>query len=118
MGSVQAITQGGIVLDCVTSNNNTVTGNTIFNTKLYDAIYVGGNNNVIQKNIIVAAGQSGVHIDSSLGGGAGNTITNNTITEACAGLLLSPGVLNVIKPNTFNAVFITTYQNPTCGPLQ
>jgi parallel beta-helix repeat protein len=116
-GNTVTDTQGGIVLDCATSNNNIVTGNKIFNTKGYDGIYIGGNNNMVQKNTISGAGQSGIHVDTSLGGGGGNTVTGNTITDSCAGLLTSPGVLNILRPNTYSSVFITVFQNPTCGPI-
>jgi hypothetical protein len=116
-GNTITDTQAGIVLNCATSNNNVISGNKIFNTKGYDAIYVAGNNNLVQKNTIMGAGEAGVHIDSSRGGGLNNTITNNTITEACAGILTSPGLTNTIKPNTFSGVYIATFASATCGPL-
>ena len=37
-------------------------------THLYDGIYVCGNNNPVQNNIIVSSGQSGVHLDTSCNG--------------------------------------------------
>lgn len=72
------------------SNNNTATGNTVFNSS-----------------------GSGVHIDSSCveGGGAtgtGTTVSSNTINEACAGVLTGNNSGNNIGTNTsYNAVQVS-----------
>jgi len=113
-GNTIADTQIGIYLPCPNTNCNiTVTGNKIFNTKLYDAIDVQGGGNTIKNNTIVGSGQSGVNLNAA----NGNTVTGNTIMESCAGILASAVTTNTISPNTYSGVFLETFVNPTCGPL-
>jgi parallel beta-helix repeat protein len=110
--------QTGIYLAAVPgANNNTITGNKIFNTSLFDGIYIGGSNNIVEKNTIVGSGQSGIHLDSRYGSGAGNTVSGNTGTEACAGILSSGHATNSVQANTFTAVFLTTFNSAACGPI-
>jgi hypothetical protein len=71
----------------------TVSGNKIFGTGYYDAIDVCTNDNSITGNTIFNSAESGVHLDSSCAGasvptGNTNTVNSNTILEsACAGIL-------------------------------
>ena len=45
-----------------------------------------------------------------------NTITGNTINEACAGILLGMGLGNTVTPNTFMNVGNTTLAGDSCSP--
>lgn len=108
--------QVGIYLDNH-ATNNTILSNTIFNISSYDGIYVSGNNNIVKSNRIAGAGQSGVHLDTSRGGGLNNTISGNSIMDSCAGILSSPGAVNIVQGNSFSGVFLTTFSNAMCGPI-
>ena len=97
---------------------NTVTGNKIFNIKLYDGIYVCGDSNVIQNNTIDGAGEAGIKVDNSCDGATANnnSLTSNKINESCAGFLMN-GAFVSTSGNTFSNVFGNEFFAPTCGPL-
>jgi hypothetical protein len=63
---------------------------------------------------------AGIHIDSTCtesGGPTGNntTVTGNSISEACAGVLLGNGSGNTSTPNTLFNVPVTTKAGDTCA---
>jgi putative cofactor-binding repeat protein len=129
-GNTIANTQGGIVLDnffCSSvpntpnSDSNVVSSNKIFNTQLYDAVYVCGNSNTVKSNTIQGAGESGIKLDNSCDGGpsgSNNTITSNTINESCAGILTNPATFgNTVSGNTSTNVGNTALSGTLCGPL-
>jgi len=129
-GNTIANTQGGIVLDnffcssfpnAPNTDSNVVSSNKIFNTQLYDAVYVCGNNNTVKGNTIQGAGESGIKLDNSCDAGpsgSNNTITSNTINESCAGILINPATFgNSVSGNASTNVGSTTLAGTLCGPL-
>jgi parallel beta-helix repeat protein len=106
-GNTVGNTQCGIAL--YSASNNTITKNQIFASRVNDGIYICGNGNVVQSNRISGSDDAAIHLDNTIaacsGLGNNNTVTLNTINEACAGVLLPPGTTgNSITPNTFNSV--------------
>jgi hypothetical protein len=98
--------------------SHTITGNKIFNTRVYDGILMYGDSNTITNNIVVASGESGIHFDATYAGGSNNTASGNTITEACAGVLSSGAVTgNKLSANNYNSVFSPTLKAASCGPI-
>ena len=103
-GNTIADTQVGIVVDSVfcntTSGNadgNTVTGNKVSQTHLFDGVYVCGNFNLVQANTIASASEAGMNIDGTCRPGTSgffNTVQGNTTNEACTLTLQDPGVLD------------------------
>jgi parallel beta-helix repeat protein len=95
-----------------------VTGNKIFGTSTFDAIDVCTNNNTITGNTIFNSSESGIHLDASCGGtGTGNSVSANTILEsACAGILTDPGAGTVGLNNVFYTVpFPVTSSTSLCS---
>jgi hypothetical protein len=100
-----------------TGDGTIIKSNHIGGTQNYDAIDLCSNGNTVQSNVIYGSAQDGVHADDSCGGtGNNNTITNNTINEACAGILLGTGTTNTTLPNTFLNVANTTLAGDVCTP--
>jgi hypothetical protein len=94
-----------------------ITSNHIGGTQNYDAIDLCSNGNIAKSNIIYGSAESGVHADDECPSGTGNnnTITNNTINEACAGILLG-GTGNTFTPNTLLNVINRTLTGDSCTP--
>lgn len=92
--------------------------NHIGGTQNFDAIDLCSNGNTVENNIIYGSAQDGVHADDSCGGtGSSNTITGNTINEACAGILTGTGTSgNTVSPNTFMNVANVTLAGDVCTP--
>ena len=62
--------------------------NNVVGTQVYDGIDACSNSNTITNNTVFGSTESGIHLDSSCGGtGKNNSVTFNTINEACAGIL-------------------------------
>jgi hypothetical protein len=102
-----------------TANNTTIRSNHVGGTQIYDAIDLCSDNNVAQSNFIYGSAQSGIHLDDECppSQGNNNTVTGNTINEACAGILLGTGTGNTTTPNTFLNDTNTTLSGDTCTPL-
>jgi len=81
----------------------TINSNHIGGTQTLDGIDLCGATETAKSNIIYNATQSGIHLDDTCGGGSGSgdTVTGNTVSEACAGLLLGTGSPNTTAPNTY-----------------
>ncbi len=94
-----------------------ITSNHIGGTQNYDAIDLCSNGNIAKSNIIYGSAESGVHADNECPNGTGNnnTITDNTINEACAGILLG-GTGNTFTPNTLLNVINRTLTGDSCTP--
>jgi parallel beta-helix repeat protein len=93
----------------------TITTNKVSGTQIFDAIDVCSNSNTVKSNIIYGSTEAGVHMDDTCGGtGNGNTVTNNTINEACAGILLGTGTNPTPVPNTYFNVTKTTLAGDVC----
>jgi parallel beta-helix repeat protein len=103
-----------------------VTGNKVFGTSTYDGIDVCTNNNTVTGNTIFNSAESGVHLDASCSGTGNNNIaTGNTILEsACAGILADAGTNgNNTTPDTYYTVpFPVTSSTGSCpfvaGPVR
>ncbi len=102
-----------------TANGTVVTSNHIGGTQLYDAIDLCSDGNTAQSNVIYGSSQDGIHVDGECppSTGSGNSVTRNTINEACAGILLGTGGSNTTAPNVFLNVANTTLAGDTCTPL-
>jgi hypothetical protein len=102
------------------ADNTTITSNKVSGTQLYDAIDLCSNHNTVRSNMLFGSSESGIHIDDTCSGngnltGNNNTVTNNTINEACAGILTGTGTTgNTISPDTFFNVTNTTQAGDTC----
>ncbi|MFZ0479983.1 MAG: hypothetical protein WAL71_12610 [Terriglobales bacterium] len=84
-----------------------------------DAIDLCSNNNSATSNTVYGSTQDGIHSDDTCSSGAvvsgnNNTITGNTINEACAGILLGTGTGTTSSPNTFYNVTNTTLAGDAC----
>ena len=100
-----------------TGDGTIITSNHIGGTQSFDAIDLCSNGNKVQSNVIYGSSQDGIHADDSCGGtGNNNTITGNTVNEACAGILLGTGA-NTIGTNTFMNVANTTLAGDVCSPV-
>jgi Right handed beta helix region len=99
------------------ADDTVITSNHIGGTQTYDAIDLCSSGNTAETNVIYGSAQSGVHVDDSCGSGNNNTVTKNTINEACAGVLLGTGSNNTVSPNTFANVTNTTQAGDSCSPL-
>jgi parallel beta-helix repeat protein len=116
-------TQFGIVVysdGALPADNNKITGNHVSATHLDDGIDLCSNGNTAQNNIVFSSDGAGIHIDSTCtesGGPTGNntTVTGNSISEACAGVLLGNGSGNTSTPNTLFNVPVTTKAGDTCA---
>ncbi|HUA16036.1 MAG TPA: NosD domain-containing protein [Verrucomicrobiae bacterium] len=100
------------------ADETTITTNKVQGTQIFDAIDVCSSSNKVTSNQIYGSSESGVHIDDSCGSGNSNTVTGNTINEACAGILLGSGSGNITTPNTYGNVTNTTLAGDVCpAPL-
>ena len=107
-GNTVSNTQSGIVLlsgfGCNAgsphSDNNTVTANNVTGSHLFEGIYVCGNNNVVQNNIINSSDEAAVDVDTSCNlpgvSGNNNTVTLNKINEACGGVMIDPAAVGTV----------------------
>jgi parallel beta-helix repeat protein len=104
-GNTVGKSQFGIATDTSSSfvaDHNAIRTNTILGTRIFDGIELCSNNNTVASNTISSSDEAGVHLDSRCGGtGRGNSVTRNTINEACAGILAGTGTSgNSTSPNT------------------
>lgn len=102
-----------------TANGTIIRSNHIGGTQNFDAIDLCSDNNTAESNTIYGSAQSGIHVDDECAPstGSGNTVTSNTINEACAGILLGSGTGNTTAPNTFSNVTNTTMAGDVCSPV-
>jgi len=103
----------------LTANGIVVTSNHIGGTQLYDAIDLCSDGNSAKSNPIYGSSQDGIHTDDTCppSTGSSNTVTGNTINEACAGILLGSGSGDTTAPNSFLNVTNTPLAGDTCAPL-
>lgn len=92
VGNTVGNTQFGIAIasDPVlgAADSATIRNNNVFGTILFDGIDLCSNKNVAVGNNVVDSAESAVHFDDTCGAtGNQNTVSGNTINEACAGLL-------------------------------
>ena len=97
------------------ADNGTIQGNRITTTRVFDGIELCGSSNAVTGNTISGSDESGVHIDSTCGAVASNTVSQNTINDACAGILVGTGAgSNTIGTNNFYNTRNTTLIADTC----
>lgn len=95
------------------ADGNTITQNKISQTHIFDGIYVCGDYDAVQFNTVNSASEAGIRIDTGCNSGASgffNTVTNNTVDEACMMILQDPisAGANTVGSNTdFSVVFDT-----------
>ncbi len=101
------------------ADGTTIKSNHIGGTQNFDALDLCSDNNTAQSNVIYGSAQSAIHLDDSCSPstGSNDTVTSNTINEACAGILLGTGTGNTTTGNTFFNVTNTTLAGDTCTPL-
>jgi hypothetical protein len=101
------------------ADDTSIKTNHIGGTQTFDAIDLCSDGNTAETNDIYGSAQSGVHVDDECPNstGSNNTVTKNTINEACAGILLGSGSSNTVSPNTFANVTNTTLAGDVCAPL-
>jgi parallel beta-helix repeat protein len=101
-----------------TGDDASVTGNTISATHLYDAIDVCANNATVNTNKINGADESGVHLDDTcFGSETGSSVSGNTISGSCAGVLEGPSASGSLGTNTYYNVGTQVMSgSDTCTP--
>ena len=99
------------------ADNGTIQGNRISATRVFDGVELCGSGNTVIGNTISGSDESGVHIDSTCGAVASNTVSKNTINDACAGILVGTAAgSNTIGTNNFYNTRNTTLTADTCTP--
>jgi parallel beta-helix repeat protein len=90
----------------------------VSNTHLGDGIDLCSNGSSVTGNVVFSSGQAGIHLDSSCGStGNNNSVSKNTVNEACAGILLGSGTGNTFPlPNLVANVANTTLAGDVCTP--
>jgi parallel beta-helix repeat protein len=114
-------TQNGIAIvtdGAFPADHNAVSNNHVSNTHLGDGIDLCSNNNTVSGNTVFSSGQAGIHLDSSCGStGNNNTVSKNTVNEACAGILQGGGTGNTFPMATVIAnVANTSLAGDVCAP--
>lgn len=99
------------------ADNGTVQGNRISATHVFDGVELCSSGSTVTGNVISGSDESGVHIDSACGAVANNSVSKNTINDACAGVLVGTGAgSNTIGTNNFFNTRNTTLTADTCTP--
>src|ERR1700693_28433 len=117
-------TQFGIVTESAgagfLADTTSITGNRIIGTELFDGIDLCSDGNTVTGNVVNSSTEAGIHLDDSCGStGNNNTVKNNNINEACAGILTGTGTSgNVTTPNTIFNVINTVMADDTCTAFQ
>jgi len=97
------------------ADSNDVANNKVAGTEIFDAIDMCSSSNTVHLNTIYGSSESGVHVDDTCGSGNNNTVSNNTINEACAGILQGTGTGNTYTSNIFYNVTNTMIGGDTCS---
>jgi parallel beta-helix repeat protein len=124
-GNSVSNTQNGIPIvtdGTLPADNNTVSTNHVSDTHLGDGIDLCSNGNTVTSNIVFSSSQAGIHLDSSCpnlspSSGNNNTVSKNTVNEACAGILKGNGSGNTFPiANVVANVTNTSLAGDTCAP--
>ena len=116
-------TQGGVAITgdgASSADNQTITGNVLNGTLVFDGIDVcGSSGGTINNNTVAGSGESAIHLDSTckaLGGpaGGGASVSGNILNEACAGILNGTAGNTISASNTFFNVANTILVGDTC----
>jgi hypothetical protein len=97
------------------ADNSVIESNKVSGNQIFDAIDLCSNANTAKLNTVYGSAQSAFHADDGCGSGNNNTITNNTVNEACAGILLGTGTGTSFSSNTFLNVTHTTLPGDVCS---
>lgn len=115
------VTYGDVngVADYNSITSNKVTTSPSAGVFSIDGIDLCSNYNTASNNTVYNSSGSGIHIDSQcteMNGGSGNgtTVSNNTINEACAGVLLGSGTGSVATTNPTYNVIQATISGDSC----
>ena len=103
------------------ADSNIITSNKIYSSLTgvgVAGIYICSSNNTVKTNTLIFSNPAGVVLDNSCGNAAtGSVVTGNTISEGCAGIMVTPGVTgNTVSPNLFFNVSYTQLSGTTCTP--
>jgi parallel beta-helix repeat protein len=90
------------------SNNSRAQDNKLFDAKIFDGIYVGGDNNRIESNYIVRSDEAGIFLD-----GNNNRVKKNVIDTAPIGIWNNSGTGNLISNNKCFHVGTCVQNGPT-----
>jgi parallel beta-helix repeat protein len=120
-GNSVANTQNGIAIMTdggLTADDNTISNNVVSDTHLGDGIDLCSNHNSVISNIVYSSGEAGIHLDGGCGAtGNNNTVSNNSVIEACAGVLLGSGTGNSFPAvNPVANVTYTSLAGDVCTP--
>jgi parallel beta-helix repeat protein len=120
-------TQGGVAIvgdGASSADDQTISGNVLDGTLVFDGIDVcGSNGGTINNNTVAGSGQSAIHLDSTctaIGGpaGGGASVSNNTVNEACAGILNGTSGNTISASNSFFNTTNTTLVGDSCTVSQ
>jgi len=102
------------------ADTNSITGNRIIGTELFDGIDLCSDGNTVTSNVVNSSTEAGIHLDDSCGStGNNNTVKSNNINEACAGILTGTGTSgNITTPNTIFNVINTVMAGDACTAFQ
>lgn len=105
-GNLLSDAQVNIFID---GNLGAVSGNQVFNSRVFDGIRIEGSNCLVSRNRITSAGEALIFIQ-----GNENEITHNRLSDATIGILKSTGSLNNnFDHNDFQHVVIPIQDPPT-----
>jgi parallel beta-helix repeat protein len=117
-------TQGDITIlndGSFSSDDQTISGNVLDGTLVFDGIDVcGSNGSMVDNNTVADSGRAAIHLDSTctaIGGPAGGdaTVSGNTLNEACAGILNGSSGNTISATNTFFNVVNTILVGDACA---
>lgn len=99
-------TQGGIGVTgdgSFSADDQTIANNVLNGSLVFDAIDLcGSSGGTISGNTIAGSAQSAIHLNSTCTpAGGGSTVSDNTINEACAGILNGTSGNTISASNTF-----------------
>jgi len=93
----------------IVGNLGAVSGNQVFNSRVFDGIRIEGNNYLVSRNRITSAGEALIFIQ-----GDENEVTHNRLSDATIGILKSTGSFNNnFDHNEFDHVAIPIQDPPT-----
>ena len=107
---------------CTTGNGDakTIIKNTMSQTRIFDAIYVCGNYNLMQNNTINRTSEAAIRLHDTCNPGVSgyfNNFSSNMVNEACTTSLVDPNVsgANTIGSNISYSVPFDTIRDSVAG---
>jgi nitrous oxidase accessory protein NosD len=100
-----------------TADGGIIKGNKITATHILDGIELCSSSNTVHDNTINGSAESAIHVDSSCGSVMNNVVSENTLNDACAGILLGTAAgSNDIDSNAFFNTRHTVMTADQCTP--